>query len=196
VDESHLFTRKYHRGRRLRHQFWVFGGISRLTRKRFVVQIKDKRRATLFPLMQEHIAQGTYIMTDDLLSYRGCPALGFTGHSSVTHARMFVGRRRARIPAGNPALGFAGAGFVRAKVHTSTLERSWRFLKSFLRTCRRPRMIPNYIGEYLYRTNVIRDVPGGFGHQLLHFLYDVGRVYPGLTGNPIQTEDCECEECV
>ncbi|KAF9411150.1 hypothetical protein HW555_010012 [Spodoptera exigua] len=32
IDETHLFTRKYHRGRLLRRQTWTFGCLSRLTK--------------------------------------------------------------------------------------------------------------------------------------------------------------------
>ena len=45
-----------------------------------MVQIKNKRRRTLFPLMQKHIAQNSYIMSDEHRSYLTCAILGFKGH--------------------------------------------------------------------------------------------------------------------
>ncbi len=69
VDESHLFNKKYGRGRNLKRAIWVCGGISRVTKKAFIITIRDKKRNTLFPLMQRYIARGSFIMTDEHKSY-------------------------------------------------------------------------------------------------------------------------------
>jgi len=200
VDESHLFTRMYHRGRRLRRAMWVFGGISRLTRKRFVCLIRDKRRDTLWPLMQQHIAQGTFIMSDQHRTYFGCDSLGFSGHCYVNHSQRFVRQLPAWVPNGHRRLGrvVPNLGLTRVQVHTNTLERSWRFLKQGLRTCRSVPMLPNYIGEYLYRNNILRQIGKHRrfdGRKFLRFMQDVRRVYPGFDVNQIRTENCQCETC-
>jgi hypothetical protein len=83
VDESHLFVKKYGRGRNLKRSIWVCGGISRATRKAFILMIDDKKRATLFPIMRKYIAQRSFIMTDEHKSYKTCPVLGFRGHATV-----------------------------------------------------------------------------------------------------------------
>ncbi len=55
VDESHLFVKKYGRGRNLKRSIWVCGGISRATRKAFILMINNKKRATLFPIRYAEI---------------------------------------------------------------------------------------------------------------------------------------------
>jgi len=54
VDETHLFTQKYHRGRGLRHQVWCFGIVSRNSRnfgRVYIQEIPDKTRPTLDAIM-------------------------------------------------------------------------------------------------------------------------------------------------
>ncbi len=201
-DESHLFTPKYHRGRPMEKALWVFGGMSRLTRKRFVVQIEQKDQETLFPLMQKHIAQDSFIMTDQALVYQNCDALGFSGHCAVNHSLTFVRLLPAFVPNGDPRLGrvLPHLNLTRVPVHTNTLERSWRDLKhGFLRNCRSIEMVPNYIGEYLYRRNILDDVPDHkhlIGVKMYRFFEDVRKVYPGPGKIPITIEDCVCDDCV
>jgi ISXO2 transposase-like protein len=198
VDESHLFTPKYHRGRRLRRALWVFGGISRLTKKRFAVQITDKRKSTLWPLMQEHIAQGSYIMSDEHRSYVGCTQMNFAGHAAVNHSQTFVRPLPALLHTVNPQLGrvYPGPGITRVKVHDNTLERTWQTLKNgYLRRCRSVQMVPNYIGEFLYRTNTLSQYPKhrrNEGRKFLHFLRDLRRVYPGCDEQGISIGNCAC----
>jgi hypothetical protein len=54
IDESKYFHRKYHRGQ-WRDGHWVFGGIERGTGKCFLVEVPDRRAATLEPLIQRFI---------------------------------------------------------------------------------------------------------------------------------------------
>lgn len=138
----------------MRCALWVFGSISRLTRKRFVVQIDQKDINTLFPLMQKHVTQDSFIMTDEARVYRSCDILGFSGHCAVNHSVTFVRRLPAFVPNGDPRLGvvISNINVTRVQMHTNTLERAWRDLKQgFLSKCRQVDMVPNYIGEYLYR---------------------------------------------
>lgn len=195
-DETHLFTPKYHRGRPLERSLWVFGGISRTTRKRFVVQIRAKDRDTLFRLMQKHIAQKSWVFTDEWRAYLTCESLGFAGHANVNHSRRFVNRRRVLIRGAKPRLGrpIVGRRYVRVKIHTNTCERSWRYLKTYLRNVRRVDMVQNHIAEYLYRTNTLRSIPTQ-EERFLQYIRDCVRVYPGVNGRKIELGDCSCEEC-
>ena len=67
VDETHLFTKKYHRGRLLQRQTWSFGCISRLTKKIHVEP--NKNRATLDKIIQDNVRPDSYIMSDQHRSY-------------------------------------------------------------------------------------------------------------------------------
>ncbi|ODM86605.1 hypothetical protein Ocin01_20076 [Orchesella cincta] len=59
VDESHVFKRKYNRGRLTAHEHvWIFGGICRETKEMFVQVVPDRSGATLWPIIQRKIAPG------------------------------------------------------------------------------------------------------------------------------------------
>ena len=200
IDESHLFTRKNHRGRMLRRAIWVFGGISRLTKKRFAVQVRRRDRATLWPIMQKHIAQGSFVFSDEWAAYAGCAVLGFSRHLSVNHSLMFA--KRVRIQGHFPLLGHFNpiTGRTTVNINTNTKERAWGELKRCLRRCRSVPMVQNYIGEYLYRQNIlsdIRNIRRNQGLRFLRFVRDVARVYPGYSANPIVADiaQCECPDC-
>lgn len=202
VDESHLFTPKYHRGRGMRRKsLWVFGGISRLTKKQFIVQVGGRDRNTLFPLMRQHIAQGSFIMSDEARVYRGCEVLGFTGHCAVNHSQTYVRPIPAFVPNGNPRLGtvIPLLNITRVKCHTNTLENKWQDLKNgFIKRCRSEEMIGNYISEYLYRRNTLDEVRAHkrtHGIRMFHFFDDIRRVYPGPFQIPIKLDNCECVDC-
>ena len=201
-DESHLFTRKYNRGRRLRmgQAVWVFGGISRLTKRRFIVRIPNKARATLWPIMLEHIAQDSWVFTDEHRSYRGCghrrTGLGFRGHAAVNHSRAFVRPLPLFLRRINPTFGrpVPALGFVRVQVHTNNIERMWRGLKTNLRTRRDIGTIDSQIGEYLYRNNTLNNIRGK-GPQFLAFVRDLVRVHPGFMDERIRLDNCNCPDC-
>jgi len=136
VDETHLFTQKYHRGRRLRHQVWCFGIVSRTSGRVYIQEIPDKTRPTLDAIMREHIRPGSFIMSDYHRSYINCDhRLMMRGHGRVNHRRRFV-EGTIEIVGVRPRLGrpVIGTRNVRAKVHTNRIERIWRDLKAALRT--------------------------------------------------------------
>lgn len=56
IDETHLFKRKLNVGHLpMCEHMWLFGGVSRATRKRVGVVVDDRTRGTLLPLMQQYI---------------------------------------------------------------------------------------------------------------------------------------------
>lgn len=187
VDESHLFTRKYRRGRLLaaeREQVWVFGAISRCTGDMWIEKIRNKARYTLDAIMTAKIQPGSFIMSDEHRSYRGCAArLQMKGHATVNHKSRFV-EGTVQVPGLCPRLGRTISDHTdhrEVDVHTNTVERQWRELKKALATCRSIPRVPMYIGEFLYRRNVLRHLPS-YGEQLAQFLQDLRRQYPGYPG--------------
>ncbi|OXA46581.1 hypothetical protein Fcan01_18859 [Folsomia candida] len=143
VDESHLFKRKYHRGRRLRlsRHVWVFGCCSRLTKHMWIERIKDKSRPTLDRIIGGRVKRGSYIMSDYHRSYINIDRrLGFKGHGRVNHSRRFVEGctwiRGVRPRLGDPI--HNNPRYRSCKVHINNIERSWRELKKKLRTCMFP----------------------------------------------------------
>ena len=64
IDESKFGRRKYNRGRVV-DGHWVFGGVERGTRKAFMVEVADRSKNTLLPIIQQYIRPGTTIMSDE-----------------------------------------------------------------------------------------------------------------------------------
>ncbi|KAF9419654.1 hypothetical protein HW555_003932 [Spodoptera exigua] len=177
VDETHLYTNKYHRGRLLQRQTWSYGCISRLTKKIHVELIPNKNRATLDPIIQQNVRQNSYIMSDQHRAYMGVHLrLGMRGHSSVNHSPQFTAGT-VNIPV-DPSLGIPvpGSSNVRCKVHTNTIERQWLELKRQCRTCRSQRRLKWYMGEYMYRQNILKSLPSDAA-RFRRLLRDIHRIY-------------------
>ncbi|KAF9419672.1 hypothetical protein HW555_003950 [Spodoptera exigua] len=170
---------KYHRGRLLRRQTWTFGCLSRLTKKIHVELIPNKSRTTLDPIVEANVRTGTYLMSDMHRAYDNIHLrLGMRGHSSVNHSENFVGGT-IDIPV-DDSLGVpAPGGNVRVKIHTNTIERQWRELKQHCRSCRSQRRLKWYMGEYMYRHNILKQLPSEAA-RFRRLLRDMHRVYPGL----------------
>lgn len=203
VDESHLFTPKFHRGRPMRRRgILLLGGVSRLTNKRFAVRIASRDRNTIWPLMQLHIAQGSFIMTDQAPVYQGCDVLGFSGHCATNHSLYYVRPIQAFVPDGHHTLGqvIPNLGVTRVPAHSNKQERTWEDIKNnYIRRCRRTEMLDNYVSEYLYRKNTLDEVPNirrCQGLRFFKYMDDLRRVYPGPQIPRLRiTGRCRCEEC-
>jgi hypothetical protein len=86
IAESHLWTRKYHRGRVLvSEQSWVFGGICRETNECFILPVQDRKGETLWPIIRQKIAPGSVILSDEARVYKNLhrPARGGYQHYLV-----------------------------------------------------------------------------------------------------------------
>ena len=68
-DESLIARRKYHRGHSVPER-WAFGGIDLESNLRFLVLVDDRSAATLLPLIQQFIAPGSIIHSDEWVAYR------------------------------------------------------------------------------------------------------------------------------
>ena len=143
--------RKYNRGRCLR-TVWVFGGVERDTKKKFIVPLlKDsdggeepenvsRSAENLVPLIKKYILPDSIIYSDKWKAYDSLSSVGYT-HFSINHSEKFV----------------------EGDVHTQKVERLWRDLKEWIK---RPGMkkghLHHYIGRYLFCTS------GEDREQLLH----------------------------
>ena len=90
IDETLIVKRKYNRGRVLA-QTWIFGGIERVSKKRFLVPLIDQRRdsETLIPLIQKFIKPKSLIISDSWRAYTKLNCLDYT-HKVINHSENFV----------------------------------------------------------------------------------------------------------
>ncbi|KAG0442160.1 hypothetical protein DMUE_0489 [Dictyocoela muelleri] len=111
VDETHLFRRKNHQGRVLRGQgYWVIGAIDRLTKKIKIESILRRNRMNIESFMLRNVENSSTIISDCWRGYNGLSDLNYT-HYTVNHSINFVDPENQLI-------------------HTNTIERLWRSLKS------------------------------------------------------------------
>jgi len=118
------------------------------------MELVDRRdAATLVPIIQRYIVQGTRVWSDEWPAYNGLNAIGYV-HQTVNHSRHYV----------DPAAG----------VHTNNIEARWSACKSgFKRRDGIARhLLPSYIDEYMWRCN------NGQPHAFTAVLEAVRRQYP------------------
>ena len=120
IDEAKFGKQKYHRGR-LVVGTWVLGETERGSSLCFMKVLPNNKRdaTTLLPIIQQHVAPGTTIITDCWRAYNGLQSLGYI-HLTVNHSRNFV----------DPVTG----------AHTNGIEGTWTHAKraSIRRGGRRP----------------------------------------------------------
>ena len=131
-----ISRRKYHRGRIL-SQVWLFGGVERVSKKKFVIPLTgprgDKRdKETLIPLIKKYIRPGSIIYSDAWGAYRELNTHGYS-HHVINHSE----------------------NFVNGTIHTQNIERVWRDIKEWIK---RPGMRSKYLEQYLARYLLIQSV--------------------------------------
>lgn len=156
IDESLFFHRKYHRG--AHHPgHWVFGGVERTTGRCFMMEVPDRRRETLEPIIERFILPGSHIISDGWPAYAHVENIrgGIYMHDVVVHERHFV-------DPDSP------------DVHTQNIENTWmrakRKVKRQFGTSRN--LFHTYIFEFLWR-NKFRNRRSCFGD----FLVSVSEIY-------------------
>lgn len=113
IDETCLSKCKYERGRIIRSNQWMFGGIERETKKSFLVLVEKRDADSLLPIIQQYVLPGTTIFSDLWRAYGGIAGLpeGYQ-HLTVNHSENFV----------DPQTG----------AHTQNVENMWmRFKKKY-----------------------------------------------------------------
>ena len=142
IDESKFFHRKYHRGQ-WRPGHWVFGGVERLSRKCFLVEVPDRSAESLQNAILQNISPGTHIVSDGWASYTGIENLqdGIYSHSVVIHERNFVN------PQDND-------------IHTQNIENLWMRVKRKLRQQfgTHKDLFTSHLHEFMWRQRY-KDVP-------------------------------------
>ena len=153
-NETFFVKRKYEKGRNL-SSVWLFGGIERVTKKKFIVPLigkqRDRSAATLFPIIRKYILPGSTIVSDGWKAYELLGNEGFT-HWVVNHSKHFVYPSDARV-------------------HTQNIERLWRDLKEWTK---RPGMRSEYFEQYFSRYLFLKENYQDRHHQ---FFLAAGRLY-------------------
>ena len=159
IDESLIAKHKYGRGRPL-SQIWVFGGIERVSKRAFVINVGAKRdAATLLPLIQRYILPGSIIYSDGWSAYQRISQLPENySHGIINHSENFV----------DP---------VNPRIHTQNIERLWRDMKSYVK---RPGISAKYMEQYIGRFLFIRSHRSGAAVH--HFFLEVAKLYPFMGG--------------
>jgi IS1 family transposase len=153
IDESAFGKNKYNRGRKPTTR-WVFGGIERATGRLFAQTVLNRNANTLIPLIQQHIAWGSHIISDGWAAYDSIPSDVYT-HSVVIHADNFVAPHDACI-------------------HTQNIESAWSRMKHKLK-CHRgtsQALFDSYIAEHVWRS--YRDCDCKFSYLIAEII----RQYP------------------
>lgn len=105
--------------------------------------LANVRQATIRPIIEATVAEGTVVNTDEYNVYARLEAWGY-GHKTVCHAR------------GEYARDDDGDGFC--EVHVNTLEGFWSLLRSWLRPHRgiSQEKLPLYLGFFQFVHNARR----------------------------------------
>ena len=157
IDETKYFHRKYHRGQ-WRKGHWVFGGIERISKKCFLIEVPDRSASTLEAAIVEHILPGTKIMSDGWAAYKkvGLLKQGIYEHCVIVHNRNFVD------PDDND-------------IHTQNIENMWmrakRKLKRQFGTSQA--LFPSYLKEFQFRSLVRNENIFGEFQIVLSKMYPV-----------------------
>lgn len=135
VDESLVSKRKYNRGHAV-PQRWVFGGVDPATNIGFLQIVPDRSANTLLALIEQYIAPGTTIHSDEWAAYNGVAAIPvippFT-HNTVNHQVHFV----------DPITGAT----------TNHVECYWKNMKKKLKQMSgtTANLLPSHLDEFLWR---------------------------------------------
>ena len=97
--------------------------------------VPDRKNASLLPIVDQNIAKGSTILTDEYPGYKSLGARGYT-HQSVNHMRH---------------------QYVNGKVHTNTIEGFWSHFKCSMKGTHRSisrKHMQKYLCEFEFRFNL------------------------------------------
>lgn len=110
--------------------------------------IPDAKKETLVPIVEQHVAKGTVLSTDQWRAYRVLGRMGYT-HNTVDHSRD---------------------EWVNGDTHTNTLECFWSHFKTSVRGTHKSvskKHMQKYLGEFEFRFNLRKDVSGAMFDRLI-----------------------------
>lgn len=150
ADETYVGgVRKGKRGRGAAGKTIVFGMLEKSGDVMTQI-VPNVRRATLHPIMEENVTEGTVIHTDELHSYKTIDTKGYS-HETVEH----------------------GAGeYVRGSVHVNGLEGFWSQIKRSIKGTHihvSAKHLDKYLVEFEYRYNMRKFPEFMFSRLLLSF---------------------------
>ena len=108
--------------------------------------VPNAKSATLLPLVEQYVAKGTVLSSDDWKAYRGLRRLGYK-HSYVSHRREWA----------------------RGETHTNTLEGFWSHFKNSVRGTHKSisrKHMQKYLCEFEFRFN-LRSCPWAMFDRLI-----------------------------
>jgi transposase-like protein len=172
LDETHLFTNKYHSGRTTVMQDrkeYVFGGYCPETKEMFMIRVQNTQKETLWPLILRHVHPDTkFIYTDGAQVYRTiCLASGrnygfeFEQYEWVDESK----RQCVKIKNGN-------------EITTNGLEVRWRYLKETIKSFPIDQRLDDYISFCVYKCLHLNERESG--PRLKYFLGDIAKIYKGI----------------
>ena len=68
---------------------WIFGIIDRETKKCHIEHVPNRKRETLFPIINRYVARGTLINPDEFSTYQTLNQEGYE-HGTVNHSENYV----------------------------------------------------------------------------------------------------------
>jgi transposase-like protein len=147
LDETLLYKLKRgYRGRLIKTKIWLFGIKCRKTKKFVLYPMARRNRFRVMSIIQKHVREMSVIYTDCFSIYvnnRTRPKTSFLKglnyvHLWVDHSRGFISE-------------------LTSIVHTNTVERSWRSVKTFMRRENPRKKIALKISKYLFFDNYTVD---------------------------------------
>ena len=134
IDETHIVIAKHHNSKTLgRQQNWVFG-YGKGLKKKFAISLGlggKRNRATLEPVVVEHIKPGSIIISDQWPAYNNIPNLVDSDGVSLNYEHHTTNHSEA---------------FADDWVHTQTIEMFWGDLKEIVKR----RGVNKKVEQHLY----------------------------------------------
>ena len=138
---------------------WVFGlvDVSQSPALGYMEIVHRRDAVTLLPIIQQHVAPGTIVHSDQWSSYHAVARLpNVSSHATVNHSLHFV----------DPTTG----------VHTQTVESYWNRVKVKLKRMKgcHADQLPSYLDEFMWKER------HGFTkrHTFVNIMRDIAAQYP------------------
>lgn len=158
IDESLVARRKYNQGHLVAER-WVFGGYDTTTGVGFLHIVPDRSANSLLPLIEQYIAPGSTIHSDQWAAYNGIAAIPMIPpyvHLTVNHQQNYV----------DPITGAT----------TNHVECFWKNMKMKLKQMHgtRVELLPSHLDEFMWRQ--LRGPNGA--EAFVNILGDIAEQFP------------------